>query len=105
LDEQREKAYRWLLYQATLEIRPRRLTATRWLDRLNPFQWIHLVQQARAAGALADWLHNLAMYSALDFRDFDEDRFWKDYEWFAKQGHEANLKRYREDFERNLVAT
>jgi len=88
-----------------LEIRPLRWMATRWLDRLNPFRGIRVLQQAQAAGALADWLHNLAMYSALDFRDFDEDRFWKDYEWFARHGHEASLTSYRAEFERVLATT
>jgi hypothetical protein len=32
------------------------------------------------AGAIADWLHNLAMFSARDFRGFDEQLFWKEFE-------------------------
>ena len=45
----------------------------------NPFVWRRQYRQGRAAGALADWLHNLAQYAATDFRSFDTDWFWHEY--------------------------
>jgi len=32
--------------------------------------------------ALADWLHNTALYATMDFAGFDETLFWQDYNRF-----------------------
>jgi Domain of unknown function (DUF4259) len=45
----------------------------------NPLVWRRHYHQGRVAGALADWLHNLAEYAATDFRSFDTDWFWQEY--------------------------
>jgi hypothetical protein len=99
LDEQRKKAYRWLLYQATLDIRPLSWMNSRWRDYINPTRWTGFARQARIAGSLANWLHNLAMFSALEFDRFDEDFFWKDYERLLNENPQAGLERYRAEFE------
>ena len=31
------------------------------------------------AGALADWLHNLAAFASRDFKGFSADWFWREY--------------------------
>lgn len=100
MDAQRKQAYRWLLYLATLEIRPLQWIGRRGWRRLNPFCWWSQSQQVRRAGAIADWLHNLAIYSAIDFDRFDEERFWKDYQWFLDNHPNAGLDMYRSEFER-----
>jgi hypothetical protein len=104
VDEQRKRAYRWLLYRAALEIRPLRWLGTSWRERFNPISRWHNARRAVAAGALADWLHNLALFSALDFEHFDEDRFWTDHKWFEAHYPWLNLRWYREEFERELTS-
>ena len=42
----------------------------------------------------------LALFSALDFARFDEERFWRDYQWLLDQHPAAGLERYRAEFER-----
>jgi hypothetical protein len=103
VDERRKHAYRWLLYWAMLDIRPLRYIGTRWRQRLNPFCWRSQSRQVRVAGAIAEWLHNLAIYSALDFAQFDEDRFWRDYQWMLDNNPEVGLERYRAEFERRAT--
>jgi hypothetical protein len=43
-----------------------------WRQRLNPFCWWGQPRQVRRAEAIADWLHNLPLYAAVDFAGFDE---------------------------------
>jgi hypothetical protein len=99
MDEQRKHAYRWLLYMAMLDIRPLGWIGARRLRRLNPFCWWSESRYVRCAGAIAEWLHNLAIYSALDFARFDEGRFWQDYQWMLDNNPGFGLERYRSAFE------
>jgi hypothetical protein len=99
LNEQRKYAYRWLLYWAMLEIR-----AIQWWQgdswqAWNPFWWRRLGRRIRHVGALADWLHNLAYFSAVDFLRFDEERFWRDFEWLQPRFPEFSVEQYRTHFE------
>jgi hypothetical protein len=77
LTEVEKNAYRKLLYWAMLDIRVLSQPSLRvgW----NPLTWRKFHLRANAAGAIADWLHNLALHSALEFQRFEPDRFWKDY--------------------------
>ena len=78
MDEARKKAYRLLLYHAMLDIGP-----IQWLPRSwNPFRWRRQLRLHQRAGEIADWLHNLAQFSALDFEGFDEDWFWREFRQF-----------------------
>jgi hypothetical protein len=45
-----------------------------------------IIRAANEAGAIACWLHNLALASAHDFHSFDESGFWSQ--------HTALLERY-----------
>ncbi len=95
MDEARKRAYRHLLYWATLDIRP-----VAWLPlhhRLLPFASGTERQQISRAGVLADWLHNLAVYSAWDFERFSEEWFWRDHETACRRHPE--LRRYRRIFD------
>lgn len=75
MEHRRKQAYRYLLYRAMLDIRP-----ICWmpLGSFNPFRWKETAGRVRRAGVIADWLHNLALFSALDFERFDEDWFWRE---------------------------
>lgn len=98
MDECRKNAYRYLLYWAMLDIRP-----IAWMRLRNPFRWPSDFRRMRRAGALADWLHNLALFASLDFARFDEEQFWKDGRSLASRDPGLDLARYQQIFE-NRVA-
>jgi hypothetical protein len=99
MDEHRKAAYRYLLYQALLEIRP-----LGWLRvPLWPLHWRRELRRIRRAGEVADWFHNLAMFSALDFERFDEAWFWRELDQRDKRHPEYDLQAYRVRFEEHLA--
>lgn len=102
MDAQRRYAYRWVLYEATLEIRSLQGVGRLWQERFNPICWGRQLRQIRRAGAIADWLHNLALFSALDFAEFDEDRFWRDFQWLLEHYPGDGLERYRTIFDERV---
>jgi hypothetical protein len=85
MDEKRKRAYRYLLYQAMLEIRILQWQVYSPLRLLNPFHAWRVIKRVRRSGALADLLHNMALFSALDFEHFKEDYFWEEYERFCRK--------------------
>jgi len=68
----------------------------------NPLQWWRQYRQSRAAGAVADWLHNLALYSAGDFHTFDEQWFWREFDGMSKRFKDIDFSHYRSTYERRL---
>lgn len=98
MDEHRKNAYRYLLYWAMLDIRP-----VAWLRLRNLLCWPGEVRRIRRAGALADWLHNLALFSSMDFDGFDEEWFWRDGELLASRYPGLDLEQYRRIFEARLA--
>ncbi len=103
MDENRQNAYRFLLYQAMLDIRPlRSFPHGRWCG-LNPLRWRRQFRRVRLCGAVAEWLHNMAQYSGNGFERFDEERFWRDYERLCKRFAQMGVERYQDMFERRLV--
>jgi hypothetical protein len=102
MDEHRKRAYRYLLYWALLEIRGVEWITYRPLRLLNPFVLHRELKRVSRAGALADWLHNLAQISGEDFRDFNEEWFWRDYESMVKR--HGDPWNYRAVFNRRLDA-
>jgi hypothetical protein len=103
MDERRKEAYRYLLYWAMLDIRPLAWVPTRWFHWLNPVFFWGWGRRVRRAGHLADWLHNLALFSALDFERFDEGMFWETLRWYEGRHPEFVLSHYRDIFERRLA--
>jgi hypothetical protein len=99
MDERRKSAYRYLLYWAMLEIRP-----IAWPRLRNPFRRPGEVRRIRRAGALADWLHNLALFSSLDFSRFDEEWFWKDGRSLEARYPGLDLERYNRLFQERVEA-
>lgn len=104
MDEQRNRAYRWLLYTAMLDIRRLQWAGLSWWSRCNPFVWRQISAQIRAAGYVAEGLHNLALFSALDFEHFEEARFWSDFQWILDRSPMMG-QRYRDEFERQALTS
>ena len=98
MDERRKVAYRNLLDRAMLDIR---LIATNPIK--NPLRWRDSARRIRGAGYLADWLHNLAFFSARDFDGFDEEWFWRDGHALAHNRPEFSCDFYRRLFEQQLA--
>jgi hypothetical protein len=96
---QRKYAYRYLLYLAMLDIRPIQWLGRRRLRSWNPLYWRGETRRVQLAGAIADWLHNLALFSSHDFKDFSEEWFWRDFDSIQKRYPEVRMERYREMFE------
>jgi len=78
LSNAEKKAYRNLLYWAMLDIRI--LCQSRGRESRNPVEIWRQYKRSRLAGALADWLHNLAQHAATDFNNFDTEWFWREHE-------------------------
>ncbi|MGI4789032.1 MAG: hypothetical protein ACRYFS_09300 [Janthinobacterium lividum] len=78
LTEPEKAAYRYLLYQAMLDIRI--LCQSRGPESRNPLEWRRQYRLSRVAGAIADWLHNLARCSVNDFHSFNVHWFWQEYD-------------------------
>jgi hypothetical protein len=98
--ERKKRAYRYLLYWAMLDIRPIAWAGFRFF---NPFNWRKMAQQVQRAGAIAGWLHNLALYSAVDFDRFNEEWFWDEIERRRRQDPQFHLEHYREMFDREMA--
>lgn len=101
MDEQRKHAYRWLLYWAMLEVRPLQWMGSRGWRSWSPLYWRREARRVQYAGAVADWLHNLALYSSVNFQGFNEEWFWRDFEMAQFRFPEFGLEHYRELFERH----
>jgi hypothetical protein len=99
MEDRRKRAYRYLLYAATLDTRPIEWFWYRGIARLVPFVSRRKVRAVKRAGALADWLHNLALYSALDFEGFDEAWFWRDHDSICSRNPDLAIEGYRRLFE------
>lgn len=98
MDAHRKKAYRFLLYWAMLQIRP-----IQWHRRWSPLRWKHNRNAVRKAGLIANWLHNLAFFSTLEFDGFEEERFWRDYDWFVEHHPDCGITEYKKVFDRELA--
>ncbi len=76
MDNSRIYAYRYLIYNGMLHIRPIAGIGSRWRQRWNLVYWLRMRKQIAMAGEVANWLHNLALFSATEFSGFDETAFW-----------------------------
>ena len=101
MDEKRLNAYRHLLYMALVDIRNG--ADHRIARSLNPVRVWRRYHQHRLAGALADWLHNLAGFAAGDFEGFDEPRFWSHLGYLEERFPKEGFERYRSAFEQALA--
>ena len=93
MDDAHKYAYRQLLFWAMNDIR----TVSGDAERLPDPLAAHRVARA---GTIANWLHNLAGSSSVDFEGFDEDRFWREYAQLSDRY--PDVSEYREWFDRRL---
>jgi len=104
LTEYEKKAYRHLLYWAMVDIRIR---CPAWgRESLNPLEWRRQYRQSRIAGAVADCLHNLGFFAYQDFRNFNADMFWQDYERLSRRFADTNsyhMPNYRHHYDDQLA--
>ena len=101
VNDKTKSAYRHLLYVALLAIRND--CQSRGRESVSPFEWRRQYRRSRVAGAVADWLHNLAQYSSLGFFQFDEARFWQEHSGLCQRFPGERLERYREIFDEYLA--
>lgn len=97
MNDETKAAYRHLLYVAM--IATRNCCQPRARISLNPFVWRRRYHDARLAGHLADWLHNLALYSSRDFVGFEEEHFWREHASMCQYYPSSGFQRYREIFD------
>lgn len=99
MEVKKQRAYRYLLYAAALDIRPLEWMWYRGLGRVVPWASSRQRRAVRRAGVLAAWLHNLAEFSALEFQAFDEGTFWRDHRAMCARYPTLGLERYRAMFD------
>src|SRR4051812_32836688 len=102
MEERRKKAYRYLLYHAMLDIRGIAWMPLGFFRLLNPFYVRTVRKRIRRAGVIAEWLHNLGLFSVIDFERFDEERFWQDYRKCEEKYPALQLSSYKDLFDREL---
>lgn len=100
MNDQTKAAYRHLIYVALLAIRNH--CQSRSKASRNPLVWKRQYHASRIAGKLADWQHNLALYSSLDFAGFEEQHFWHEHKLICQSWPGAGFERYREIFDEYL---
>lgn len=84
MTEERKQLYRDLLGWAMVDMRMHSANATTmissWLGRRRSHREV-----AQFTYAMSNWLHNTALYSAIDFVGFKEELFWKDHQRFRSK--------------------
>src|SRR6476469_7578014 len=96
MHEKRKSLFRELLYWAMVEIR---LATSPQGFTISPIELWQRHRRMAFAHEIAEWLHNLAQFSSLDFERFDEDRFWEDYRFFREK-YPSN--KYQNIFDRTI---
>jgi len=95
MTDERKQLYRELLHRAMIDMRA---ITSDWGGPLRWWWW----QKPGKAKALrfvndyTDWIHNLALYSAWEFKDFNEEWFWRDYQTFRDKYPSGKLALYGE---------
>jgi hypothetical protein len=101
MDELRQAAYRHLLYVALIDAR--NYCQPRAAVSYNPMVWFRQYHQSRIAGAIADWLHNLADASSKLHTGFSEETFWREHAYLCQKFPHAELESYRRIFDEYLA--
>lgn len=102
MEARRANAYRHLLYMAMVDIRSLAVPHS-WACVCNPRHWFRSRYKPTEPVAIADWLHNMASFSAIGFEKFDEDRSWREYEDLCRRYPGPGLERYREAFDMAIM--
>ena len=61
--------------------------------------WRRMASEFRQNKAIADYFHNLALFSVRNFEGFDEVRFWQDIGHFGRTYGAEFHERYRPIFD------
>jgi hypothetical protein len=101
MDKIRQAAYRHLLYVAMLDIRD--YYQHRCGPSRNPVVWYRQYHRSLLAGAIADWLHNLANASSHLQHGFPEESFWNEHASLCSRFPREEIKRYRRIFDEYLA--
>lgn len=100
MDDLTKSAYRHLLYVAMVDFRNSSDHRNRF--QISPLTWLEKYKTQRLIGGSADWLHNLAYFSSLDFKGFSEQQFWDEHKSMCTQYPKHRLTRYKEIFDNYL---
>lgn len=98
MDENKKKAYIYLLHIVLVDIRSHTWLEVKWW---NPFSWYLKVQKTKYAAELADLFHNLPDILSIDPQILDEDLFWNYIDDFRRK-YPHELWDYREAFKQRL---
>lgn len=101
MDDATKSAYRYVIYWSLLYIRGLQWIGRSSFQSVNLFFWWKQKNRIRCAGAIAEWLHNAAAFSARDFKGFSEDRFWEEYKRLREK-YPNELDDFRGIFENRL---
>lgn len=85
ITNEKKEAYRFLMYYSFLHIRSIEGMANPSSIIINPFRIVKIVKYINEAGAVANWMHNLALFSSLGFRGFKENEFWQSSQHLKKK--------------------
>lgn len=84
-----------MLYTVFLHLRAGRTETIGW----NPLAWRRATSRLRLNQALADYFHNLALFSVWRFENFDEHKFWQGIERLGRRHGSELVERYRRIFD------
>jgi hypothetical protein len=97
MDSKTQNRYRLLLHMAMVDIRS--YCQSRSEPSTDPTEREAQYFRSRVAGAIADWMHDMARQSACNFERFDEGAFWSSFGWVCSRFPDEGLERYRRLFD------
>lgn len=84
MDSKRKALYRELLWWAMVDMRSHSGSAVgTWRSLLSRYRRSYR-RVNQFTYAMSQWLHNTALYAAMDFDGFNEKLFWRDYQQFRQ---------------------
>ncbi|QIL75899.1 hypothetical protein [Hymenobacter sp. HDW8] len=98
MEDNKKKAYRYLLYAFILDLRTIPVDGT--ADSLTEEMRIKYISYA---GAVAYLLHNFALTASNDFEDFDEQQFWYSIDCFNQKNPAIAASHFKQIFEDRLL--
>ena len=102
MDENRKRAYMFLIYKVFIDLRM--FTGGR-LPWWNPLLWKRYSRALWYVHSLAYAFHNVALYASRGMVGFDEDKFWEGIDEYNREIPEmAGWTNYRKIFEERLAA-
>ena len=98
MEENRKKAYRYLLYAFMLDIRTIPID-----NSANSMTEEQRVKYINYAGAVAYLLHNFSLTVSNDFEGFDEQQFWYSIDFFNQKNPAIAVSHFKQIFEERLL--